>query len=484
MSLTHLTSHTTVRDLAELRSIRAPYWHLPRARIGLLAAAALLLFRPATTYALPSFARQMGIQCIQCHTDFPVLNEFGRQFKLSGYTLATGATDMPPVAVMLQPSFTQTATGQPGGAASGFGDNNNTALTQASIFYAGRLLGPFAERMLSPGAADFVNRFGIFSQSTYDGVAKEWSWDNTELRYADSATVSDQSVTFGFYANNNPTMQDLWNTTPAWGFPFTSSKLAPTPAAGTLIDGGLSQQVLGVGAYAMVANTVYLDLGGYQTLSASFQKSVGVDPSGETQISGMAPYWRIAWVKPIGSGTLEVGTFGLASRTFPGRDQSEGKDRIVDIGFDSEYQQSADLHDVTVLASYVYEHQNWHASQALGNTSNSSDNLWNFKVTFDDLYDKTYGASLQYFRIDGGQDALLYAGSATGSPKSDGFILQASYLPFNKAGGPAFWPRSNIKVSLQYTVYNHFDGGKTNFDGSGRNARDNNTLYLETWIAF
>ena len=177
-------------------------------------------------------------------------------------------------------------------------------------------------------------------------------------------------------------------------------------------------------------------------------------------------------------------TFGLASRTFPGRDQSEGKDRFVDVGFDTQYQQSANQHDLTVMASYINERQHWHASQALDATSNSSDHLWNLKVTLDDLYDKTYGASLQYFLIGGGQDALLYSGSETGSPKSDGFILQANYLPFNKAGGPAFWPRSNVKVSLQYTIYNHFDGAKTNIDGAGRNARDNNTLYLETWIAF
>ena len=75
-------------------------------------------------------------------------------------------------------------------------------------------------------------------------------------------------------------------------------------------------------------------------------------------------------------------------------------------------------------------------------------------------------------------------GSLTGSPESDGFILQADYFPLNKPGGPAFWPRSNVKLSLQYVIYNRFDGARTNFDGAGRNARDNNTLYLEAWIAF
>ena len=38
-------------------------------------------------------------------------------------------------------------------------------------------------------------------------------------------------------------MQDSWNTTPAWGYPFVSSGLAPTPAASPLIAGGLAGQV-------------------------------------------------------------------------------------------------------------------------------------------------------------------------------------------------------------------------------------------------
>jgi hypothetical protein len=91
---------------------------------------------------------------------------------------------------------------------------------------------------------------------------------------------------------------------------------------------------------------------------------------------------------------------------------------------------------------------------------------------------------VQYFTINGSRDELLYAGSRTGSPTSDGFILQASYLPFNKGGGPAFWSKSNVKFSIQYVAYTHFDGSRRNIDGAGRNARGNNTLYLEAWILF
>lgn len=451
---------------------------------GLLTAALLLV--PATSRAVPSFARQMDMQCTACHTEFPVLNQFGRQFKLSGYTASAdpSRTELPPLAVMLQPSYTHTEKGQAGGAAPGFNDNNNWALSQLSFFYSGRALGPYADKLFSKELADVMNKFGIFNQTTYDGVAKKWSWDNTELRFADTGTVASRDLIYGLYANNNPTLQDPWNSTPAWGYPFSSSKLAPTPAAAPLISGGLAQQVAGLGAYTFVADTLYVDLAGYRTLGFHAQKSLGVDPSGETQIAGVAPYWRVALEKMIGDAHWEIGTLGLAADTYPGRDSSAGKDRILDLGLDSQYQISSGVNDLTTMLSWIYERESWDASSELGNTANLRDNLWNLKATVNYVFDKTFGGTVQYFVTDGTQDTTLYSSSPTGSPLSDGLILQASYLPLNKNGGPKLWPRSNVKLSLQYVVYNRFNGARTNYDGNGANARDNNTLYFEAWIAF
>lgn len=36
--------------------------------------------------AIPSFARQTGLACDVCHTVFPHLTPFGRNFKIHGYT--------------------------------------------------------------------------------------------------------------------------------------------------------------------------------------------------------------------------------------------------------------------------------------------------------------------------------------------------------------------------------------------------------------
>ncbi len=447
-------------------------------------ALSLLLALPSTSRALPSFARQMDMSCSACHADFPVLNNMGRQFKLSGYNMSAGQTGLPPIAVMLQPSYTHTQAKQPGGAAPSFNSNDNFAVSQVSLFYAGRLFGPYASKLFGEETASFLNKIGIFSQTTYDGVAKTWAWDNTEIRYADAGTIAGHATTYGVYLNNNPTMQDPWNTTPVWGFPFSGSGLAPTPTAATLINGGLGGQVVGLGAYAMFDGSFYVDVGAYRTLGTRFQNNVGVDPTGETEISGLAPYWRLAYTRPVAGATWEVGLFGMSASTYPGRNANAGTDKINDAGIDSQIQKSSGVHDITGLLSVIYEHANRDASQALGNTTKSSDSLIEYKATVDYLWDKTYGGAVQYFATRGNGDALTYSSSVTGSPNSDGFILEANYLPFNKKGGPSFWPKSSVKLSLQYVIYNRFDGSTSNIDGTGRSASDNNTLYLQAWIVF
>ncbi|MGD0643005.1 MAG: hypothetical protein ABSC22_19870, partial [Roseiarcus sp.] len=52
--------------------------------VATISLASLLTVQPAS--AVPSFARQTGQPCANCHTAFPELTPFGRRFKLSGYT--------------------------------------------------------------------------------------------------------------------------------------------------------------------------------------------------------------------------------------------------------------------------------------------------------------------------------------------------------------------------------------------------------------
>ena len=45
-----------------------------------------------------------------------------------------------------------------------------------------------------------------------------------------------------------------------------------------------------------------------------------------------------------------------------------------------------------------------------------------------------------------------------------------------------YYDYEKIKISLQYTIYNKFNGAQSIYDGAFRNASDNNTFYMVIWF--
>ena len=435
-------------------------------------------------HAVPSFARQTGLQCQACHTAFPQLTPLGRSFKLSGYTLSSESTFFPPIAVGTKgsPGFTHTKRKQPKDDIPGpFRQNNNTSLSEASLFYGGRLFAPFGRSIPEDS---FLNRIGFFGEVAYDGAEGSTAWDNVDLRYAQASKIGSASVTWGLFANNNPGLDDVWNTTPVYRFPFSTSGLAPESIASPLLDGGFEFQVGGLGAYVMIANHLYLAAADYFTLAKSTQQKLGIDTEEEPEIRHGAPYYRVAWEQGFGPSVIEVGTTVMIAQTFPGRDSSQGHDRMKDVSFDVQYQYSSALSDITLASSIIQERQTLHASQDLGLSANRSGSIREERVTASYLYQKTYSGDVQYFNINGRQDPVLYGDTRTGKPDTKGWIFELSYLPFNRTGGPKIWPYTGVKLSVQYTVYQRFNGSRGDFDGDGRNARDNNTLFFTVATGF
>jgi hypothetical protein len=171
---------------------------------------------PRQTHAVPSFARQTGMACQACHTAFPELTPFGRSFKLNGYQIdnlpqvqgIASSTkyelllnQVPPRSVMLQTSYTKTGNPLPDSAVPGAKAQDGQLLfpQQASLFYAGRV----------------APELGAFIQITYDSAAGIVHWDNSEIRYAKQVTGATNGLTWSITLNNNPTVQDVWNSTPA-----------------------------------------------------------------------------------------------------------------------------------------------------------------------------------------------------------------------------------------------------------------------------
>ncbi|MBX9811022.1 MAG: cytochrome C [Burkholderiales bacterium] len=432
-------------------------------------AASMLL--SANAHAVPSFGRQIGMDCSGCHTVFPELNSFGRQFKLRGFTLGNALDDkkfplnLPLSATAVASRNSTSNTNTPGAMLENFPRDAQTVLQTAGLYYGGRIAG----------------NFGALVQYNYDGIEHTSKIEMADIRYANSTTFGNgKELIYGLTLNNNPTISDIFNTTPMWSFPHLMSDVAVMPAAKTLVDNSLFAQVGGVGVYGYWNNLLYGELAFYRRATKGLFRpfSSGVDIT--NVVDGYAPYWRFALQREAGAHSWMVGTYGMMADVFPDAGNPFGAtNRFKDLALDGQYHYSAGDHSLSTHATWIREKQEWNASLPLGLTSNPSATLNTFRSDVHYFYKHQWGGGIQYFSTWGDADAMRYntgqavMGSATGSPNTKGWVFDLNYLPLQ-----------NIKLGVRYTRYDKFNGDSTNYDGMGRNARDNNTVFLYGWFMF
>jgi hypothetical protein len=436
----------------------------------------LAILNPPLALAVPSYARQTGLACSGCHYAPPELNPAGRRFKLLGYvdrgddtktvksegSKSRAGLDLLaalPLSVMLETSFTATKSPTPQT------QNGNFEFPQdISLFLAGA----------------WTSNVGSFLQVTYDTQADHFSMDNTDIRYANKTKLNGKELVYGLDLNNNPTLEDLWNSTPAWGYPWIASDVAPTPSAAAIINGSLAQDVAGFGGYAMWNSHLYLDVALYRSEHVG-----GTQPNPGTgfgyNIRGVAPYWRVAWQESTGTTQFEIGAYGMHMKTSP-NSITGLEDGYTDFAIDTQYDRTISRKDILSLrGTFIRENANLAASAnysggALASPGGHHLNTFlpNAEFHFGNRYTGTFG----WFLTSGTVDPLLYpqgavSGSANGDPRSAGYIANFSY-----------WPWQNLQLGTQYTGYTRFNGGSTNYDGAGRNASANNTVYLDAKFLF
>ena len=464
---------------------------------GLVSAAAVLLLAGFLTIgyappanALPSFARQTGQPCGTCHTDYPGLTPYGRRFKIEGYTMGGGryrstlfpSSDnsstsqkpyVPPISMMAIVDYTHIQNPEAAGLVPGppYAPNDNVTLATFSFFYGGAI----------------TDHIGAFVQGTYNPFA--WHWDNTDVRFVNSGAIGSFPVIYGITANNNPTLQDPWNTTPAWGFPYQFSGFGPGYGSTPFIDGAFAQQVAGAGAYAYIDDLVYIEAGAYHTLDPSALNVLGITAT-DTGVGrfNFAPYWRAAIEPHWGNNWLEFGTFGMVANMHPWSAIATAPtalvgptDNYIDIGLDTQYQYGGSNYWLTLRGSYIHEYQQLSASFGNPFSVTSSSNPTNTLNEARAYASLAYGNSNrvvltgQYFTSWGTSDTTLYAANTNFSPDTKGWIAEIAYIPFIDSQAPG-WPWFNVRIGLQYTAY-------TEFNGTSAGASENNTLYLYLWMA-
>jgi hypothetical protein len=451
-------------------------WNLPIPRprpwrgVRRLWLACLLL--PWQVHAVPSYARQTGQPCVACHVGAfgPQLTAFGRQFKLLGYTLKTSDAPSLPLSAMLVESFTHTRKAQSERPADNFSRNDNVEMQQASAFLAGRL----------------SEHLGIFAQATYSQNGHALGWDNIDLRYARMFSAGRHAGIWGLSLNNNPTVSDVFNTAPAWQYPYIAADLAPSSPVQPALFGALGGQVVGLTGYVQLGGALYAEVGGYRSLSPAFLRKVNADFDG--RLAGITPYVRVAYSWNLPAGSVTLGAFGLDVRRGLAGEDAAGHaaalggpdDRYRDIGLDASWQWAGGDHLLTANALYVHERQRLDATFAAGDAQFLHGSLDALHVNASYWYRNRWGATLAAFADDGSRDALLYAPS--GRPDTRGQSLELDWNPFGQADS---WlaPWANLRLGAQYTHYSRFAGRVRNIDDAGRRASDNDTMFLFAWLA-
>ncbi len=435
--------------------------------LGLIATLSVLIVSllPQAASALPVFARQTGQNCVACHAggQFPELTPYGRMFKMTGYTIGKRTVPLAVMGVGTYASVASTTDAANGNPKETYAKNGDPLLfSSGSVFIAGKI----------------TDNLGAFVQITYDNYASQsangdWhghsSADNMDFRYADRFISTSQDLIFGVSLNNNPSITDPWNTAPAWmqyvppGSPGSYSFVdanAPYPA--TASDGG----VAGMTAYFLWNRSIYGEVGFYRTADnlLSFM-TAGTPEDEKTRLQGdNNPYWRLAYTHEWDASNIMVGTLGSIAHVYDGStspSDDNAYQRIQSIGFDSQYQYLLDPHAVTAQLAYSRLTVNDSVNGG-GGTGIAKPDVLRGMVSY--VYQAKYGGRLAYFDQADTKDS---------TQDTRGLTYEL------------FWtPVQYVRIGAQYTAYSKFGGASTNYDGFGRNASDNDTLFLYVWAAY
>ena len=471
---------------------------LRTARRALLALL-LLTASVQVAQAVPSFARQTGQECIACHVSFPELTPYGRYFKLTGYTIGKPAitsqgVNYVPMAVMAQASVTNTRNNHTidpdtGETTEVTQRNNSLLFSGASLFLAGKVndyLGGFIQWTLRQPRDDrrWYAWVGIAAMDNIDirvvgtiqrpgrGRARpdlrvhaaQQSDGAGRLEQHAGVRLSVHHVTAGQHAGRRD--PDRWRV----------SRNRSRDWAATVFW----------------KKTLYGEVSFYRTADGAFSvlragQDIHTD-GGVAALKGYNPYWRFAYSHDWGPNSIMVGTYGMIVDRYPSNfDTSTPTDRFRDIAIDAQYQYITDPHTFTAQATYIDERQSYNAS-----FPNFRDTGARHRRRADAGKSNRQAAYVQgegdiLPRSQVRRDARLFLddGQRRCRPLRRGSQRQCAQARQQRLHLRARLPADPVRApDVAVHGYTKFNGASTNYDGNGRNARDNNTLFFNVWVAF
>jgi hypothetical protein len=486
-------------------------------RVARLVTIAVIVLTVRSASAVPSFARQTGLDCTACHTIYPELTPLGRRFKLYGYTWtnkppeATVVTGRDPNALAPVPTSSTTTPATPVRLwlsrvppisfvffASITAWNRRPIDTDATgnMYTVQEPLALFPQEVSLVYAGRVSDASGLWAQLTYDQTEGGVGIDTVDLRYIIYSN-GDQldpkgrraDLLLGMTFNNGPTSADVWATggssvggASAFGVPnFPVVSELAKPRTPLLYD--LAQKSAAVGAYTFLDDALYVELAGYIAAHPGVLR-ISSDPATLTSSGGaiddVAPYWRLGYERDWDDDkqSLMVGTTGMFSKfTQPGAATLTPAASYLDVGLDAQYQLIEPEHILTLHGSWMHE-QTWNTTALVGTAiSNARDRLDRLSLGARYFFDRTYGALVNFVDVSGTNDVLANCGAlpaCNGSPA-------ARWLTFE-----AYWmARLNVQLFVHYDAFLTLDSTSNAFAALPSPKVSDNDLFLAgIWLAF
>jgi hypothetical protein len=404
---------------------------------------------------------------------YPELTPYGRYFKLTGFTQGDSRlkaeSAVLPFAMSIQAGVNKMQNNLDSTGAEIDARNGKLAPDQLSLYAGGR----------------FSDNVGLFAQLTYaydqgDNTHGTLGMDNVDLRYADHIVDGKRDLIWGLSVNNDPTVTDVFNTVPAWSYPFqySASGSGGEPPAMTQLENFGGGSAMGLNGYVYLNKSYYAEVGAYKAGSKigkvlTYTNDATVDNNATLPLVGTNPYFRFAYTTEWGPSNLMLGVFAMRSNIAGTVD--DGTSTVyTDKGVDAQYQYISSPHVVSTQFRYISEN----ISDTTGAYSGSP-NLKSYYAKAMYVYRAKYGAGLAYRRESGTEDNFYNSSGALGIGSINSSPNTSMWIP------SVFWqPLQNVRFTLYKTMFKEYLGSSNNYDGNGRNASDNNTTYLYMWMDF
>lgn len=421
----------------------------------------LLLLASTQAQAIPSFARQTGSSCADCHVGSygPSLTPYGMRFKLGGFTDTDGNGTKIPASGQLTWSRRNPSRG-----------DSTARLTQADLYLAGRVndnIGGYSKiRSNNSGNATFTTQL-----------------DDVDLRFVSKPfQLAGKDAMLGVSVNNNPGISDPIHVLPNAS---TFTPAAVSNASSTMLSSSaLSNRVIGASVYGLYDRNWYGEVGSYSALSVDAQDHLGWQPNGDPGKLSDTGYARLAYMKDMKRQFFSVGMSAMTTRRQ--RPRTGPSDEFTDLGYDLTYQFLGTREHVLSLAYVnIYERRRYGSpllpsDPTLAPLSRGS--VRDQTISMNYVFKQTYGVLAAHMMNTGSFDAARYL--PYGLPDTTSNLILLYWTPFGKEG--TYTSNANVRVSASWFRFDKFNGSATNVFRSTpiTNARDLDSFALSLNVSF